>query len=147
MVNQRLAQLETLPMGESQPLTVLMILMIQDSACRQELSPEKLHPSGDGNTCQTSGRGWEVLWKSRGQRIERAGGGEDTTKRLTESTNLGPWGLTENETPTKEHAGAASLPPFVAEVLLGLHVGLVIIGAICCLSLCLLPLSELPGGI
>ena len=39
-----------------------------------------------------------------------------------ESTNLGPWGLTETEPPTKEHAGAKPrLPTFVTDVQLGLH--------------------------
>ena len=35
---------------------------------------------------------------------EQAGGIKDTTKKPTESTNLGPWGLTEMELPAKEHA-------------------------------------------
>jgi hypothetical protein len=47
-----------------------------------------------------------------GHRIELAR--EDTTGRPTESTNLGPWGLTDTEPPTKYHA---------ADVQLGAHVG------------------------
>jgi hypothetical protein len=37
-------------------------------------------------------------------------GFKDTTKRPKELTNLGSWGLTETESPTKEHAGARSKP-------------------------------------
>jgi hypothetical protein len=40
-----------------------------------------------------------------GDRSEQAGRIKDTT-RFTESTNLGPWGLTESGPPTREHAGA-----------------------------------------
>ena len=52
---------------------------------------------------QTLGGAWGVLWKS-GDRTEQARGVKDTTRRPTESTNLGPWGLTETEPSTKEHA-------------------------------------------
>jgi hypothetical protein len=47
------------------------------------------------------------------------------TGRPTESTNLDPWGLSEIETPTKEHILAEPRPPhtYVADVQLGLHVG------------------------
>ena len=50
----------------------------------------------------------------------------DNTKRPTESTNLCPWGLKETEPLTKECAWAGSSPSytFVADVQLGLHVGL-----------------------
>ena len=54
---------------------------------------------------QTLGGSWGVLWKSE-DRTEQARGVKDTTRRPTESTNLGPWGLTDTEPPTKEHAGA-----------------------------------------
>ena len=37
-------------------------------------------------------------------------GVKDTTSRPTEPTNLGPWGLTETEAPTKEHAWAGPRP-------------------------------------
>jgi hypothetical protein len=39
-----------------------------------------------------------------GERSEQVGGVKDTTRRPTESTNLGPWGLTDPETPTREQA-------------------------------------------
>ena len=44
--------------------------------------------------------------------------GNDTTGRLTESTNLGLWELTETDPPTKEHGGAGSksLYTFVSDV-------------------------------
>lgn len=60
-----------------------------------------------------------------GDRTEKAGGvhAKDSTQRPTESTYLGPWGLTENERSTKDHAGAAT------DVQLGLHVGLLTVGA------------------
>ena len=44
-----------------------------------------------------------LLWKS-GERIEQAREVKETTGRPLKSTNLGPWGLTETESPTKEHA-------------------------------------------
>ena len=53
---------------------------------------------------QTLGGSWGVLWKSE-DRTEQARGVKDTTRRPTESTNLGTWKLTETEPPTKEHAG------------------------------------------
>jgi hypothetical protein len=58
-----------------------------------------------------------------GDKTERAKGVKDT-RRPTESTNLGSWGLTETEPPTKEHAGAgpSAPPPFVADMPFGLHV-------------------------
>ena len=58
-------------------------------------------------------------------RIEQAEGVKNTTKRYTESTNLGLWGHTETEPPTKEHAGAgpSSLSTFISNVQLSLHVG------------------------
>jgi hypothetical protein len=39
------------------------------------------------------------------------------------------WGLTETEPPTKEHAGADPTNTLVADVQLGLHLGLLTIGA------------------
>ena len=36
---------------------------------------------------------------------------KDTTRKPTESTNLGPWWLTETEPPTKEHAQAGPRLP------------------------------------
>jgi hypothetical protein len=50
------------------------------------------------------------LRKSRG-RIERAEGVKDTTRRPTESTNLGPWRVTETEPPTQEHVWTRPRPP------------------------------------
>ena len=50
---------------------------------------------------QTFGRAWGVLWKG-GERNEGVRGVKDTTRKPTESTNLGPWGLRETETPIKE---------------------------------------------
>ena len=64
-----------------------------------------------------------------GDRIERAGEVKDITRRPTESSNLDPWGLTETEPPTKEHAGADPTNTLVADVQLGLHLGLLTIGA------------------
>ena len=46
-----------------------------------------------------------------GDRIERAGEVKDITRRPTESSNLSPWGLTETEPPTKEHACVGPRPP------------------------------------
>jgi hypothetical protein len=52
---------------------------------------------------QTSGGVGESC-RRVGGRIEGAGRIKDTTRRPTELINLGPWGLTETESPTKEHA-------------------------------------------
>jgi hypothetical protein len=51
--------------------------------------------------------------------------GKGTPQEDQESTNLHPWGLSESEPPTKEHAQAGPRPPrtHVADVQLGLHVG------------------------
>jgi hypothetical protein len=65
----------------------------------------------DGETHrQTSGRVW-VTCERMGDRTEQAGEIKDTTRRPTESTNMGPWGLTEPGPPTREHAGAGPRPP------------------------------------
>ena len=45
---------------------------------------------------------WEKMWAPRGVK--------DTTRRHTESGNVGPQGLTETESPTKKHAGARLRP-------------------------------------
>jgi hypothetical protein len=39
-----------------------------------------------------------------GVRVEGAGAVKDTTRKPTKSTDLGPWGLTMNHLPVKEHA-------------------------------------------
>jgi hypothetical protein len=46
-----------------------------------------------------------------GGRSEQIRGVKDTTRRPTEPTNLGPWGLTETGPPTREHAEAGPGPP------------------------------------
>lgn len=63
------------------------------------------------------------------EEYEQTRGVKDSTG-ATESTNLGPWGLTDTEPLTKEHAGAETRLPthFAANVHLGLHMGLLIIG-------------------
>jgi hypothetical protein len=58
----------------------------------------------------TSGRAHES-WRRVGDRIGQAGGVKDTTRRPTESSNLGPWGLTVTGPPTKEHAGVGPRSP------------------------------------
>jgi hypothetical protein len=61
---------------------------------------------------QTSGRSWGVLGKSgRDRKSEEGGGVKHTTRRPIATTNLGPWRLTETETPTKEHAWAGPRLP------------------------------------
>jgi hypothetical protein len=42
----------------------------------------------------------------------RIGQGKDSTRRPTESTNLGLWGLTETEPSTKEHVWTGPRPPY-----------------------------------
>jgi hypothetical protein len=79
-----------------------------------KLSPERLHRAADGNRCrdsQSNIRQKLVSLRRVGNRIERAGGVKDTTRRPTESTKLGPWVLTEAESPSKEYAGARPRPP------------------------------------
>ena len=64
---------------------------------------------------QTSSRVWTVLWKNWGRTLNTK---EDNviegsgTRKPKESTNLGPWGLTEIEPPMKEHKwGTHRHPP------------------------------------
>jgi hypothetical protein len=46
-----------------------------------------------------------------GDRFEGTGGVMGTTRKSTESTKPGLWGLTEIEPPTKKHAGARPQTP------------------------------------
>ena len=46
-----------------------------------------------------------------GYRTEQSEGVKDTTRIPIESTNLGPWRLTETEPPTKGHTVAGPRPP------------------------------------
>lgn len=46
-----------------------------------------------------------------GEMTEGARGVSDTTRKPTESTNLGPRGLTETEPPTKDHARTGPRSP------------------------------------
>jgi hypothetical protein len=61
----------------------------------------------------------------RGPQPNRPWGNRDSTGKPTVSTNLDLWGLSETESPTKEHTQAGSRPPhtYVADVQLGLYVG------------------------
>jgi hypothetical protein len=59
---------------------------------------------------QTLGRAQENLYKSEG-RIVGDRKIKNTSRRPTESTNLGSWGLTETKPPMKEHAWARPRPP------------------------------------
>jgi hypothetical protein len=52
---------------------------------------------------QTSGRALEILW-TMGRRVWRSQNGQRYNKKSTESTNLGLWGATETDAPTKEDA-------------------------------------------
>ena len=55
----------------------------------------------NGNRCRDS----QSNIKESCRRVEnktKAGGDKDITRRPTESTNLGPWRLTETEPPTKK---------------------------------------------
>ena len=53
---------------------------------------------------QISDRAGRVLWRM-GNITEQAKRIKYTTRRHAQSTNLGPWRLTETESPSKEHAG------------------------------------------
>jgi hypothetical protein len=87
-----------------------------------------------------------------GVEVSKLGEGvKDTMRRATESTNLGPWGLTEPGTPTRKLVGAGTRPhpyPFVVNVQLGFHVGHRTNGAEAVLVPCHwipFPLPGLPG--
>ena len=75
------------------------------------MSPERLHPAVDGNRykdLQPNLRlSSESLMEGLEGRIELARGFKHTTKRSSESTNLGPWVVTEIR-PTEEHAGVGA---------------------------------------
>ena len=80
-----------------------------------ETGAETLHQTLDGahNSCVRVGG------KTEGPEEDRV-----FTGKLTESTNLNPWGLPETEIATKEQACTTPMSPaYVAEVQLGLHVG------------------------
>ena len=66
-----------------------------------------------------------------GDRSKQVGGVKDTTIRLTESTNLRPWRLTEIRPPTKESCKGWTYTPytFVEDVQLSLHMGPLSIGS------------------
>lgn len=76
--------------------------------------PERLHPAVDGKRYrdpQTTSCGpWEACRTMR-DRIGQDGGVKDTTRRPEDSTNQGPWGLTEADLPTKDHAVAGPRSP------------------------------------
>jgi hypothetical protein len=65
-------------------------------------------------------------------------GVKDTTRKPTEPTNLGPWGLTEAELMPKSMHGP-DLGTSVVDVQLGLHVGSLIVGSESSLTWILLP--------
>jgi hypothetical protein len=50
---------------------------------------------------------WRILVEL-GEGLRFLEGDRDSMRRLSESTNLYPWGLPESETPTKEHIRARS---------------------------------------
>lgn len=97
---------------------------------------------------QISGRAQEVVQKSEGEDWESQRG-EDTTRRPTESTNLGSWGLTHHGVLTRKQAGAGPTPySFATNVQLGLPVcslpsgkGAVSVSVLCQW----IPFPELPG--
>lgn len=70
-----------------------------------------------GETCREWGDGLKELEGSR-------------THKNLELTNLGPWVFLETKLPTKEYVWAGRRPPpiYVADVQLGLYVGLLTIG-------------------
>ena len=109
MSNETEASIKALP-TERQALTRLMMLCY---ACRQEpsLSPESLRPAADGNGCSEQQMEFSESCGRVGERIKGAGGVMDTTRRPTESTKLGPWGLMETKPPTKEHVWLGPRPP------------------------------------
>ena len=79
-----------------------------------------------------------------GKRTESVREVKDTTRRSTESTNLGPWGLPETE-PNKDHKWAVPRPPHICNrVQLDLHVGPLTIGAGAVSDSCCLPLDPFP---
>jgi hypothetical protein len=70
-----------------------------------KLSPERLYPADYGNICKDPKPN---IRQSLGSLVEEWGMGiglgkegvKDTTRRPTESTNLGPWGFTTTEPPS-----------------------------------------------
>jgi hypothetical protein len=132
MASQWLPQLEVHPMGECQPLTLLIILCY---AFRQEPSIAVSWEASFNSswkqmqrlTAKYQVKFRESCWRV-GDRIEWVREVKNATRRPTESTNLCPWELTVTEPPTREHSGAGPSMTYVAEGQLGLHVDLLIIG-------------------
>jgi len=136
--NQWLSQLET-HLCEREPRPGTIKDTLQSGAqhkCHLKGFIQQQMEKGAETHSQTSGRAWRVLWKSWGIELCQPEG----SRRLTESTNLGPRELTDTEPPIKEHAGAdTSHDPHLQQidVQLGLHLGPLTIGE--SLSLTLLP--------
>ena len=72
----------------------------------------RLHPAVEGGRCKDPqphirlSSGSLVEERDRSEPVRR-----DTSRRPTESTNLGPWGLTEPQPPSRELAGAGPRSP------------------------------------
>ena len=95
-VNQWLPQLEIHPTRERQPLTLLVILCY---ACRQESSITVSWEASSSSRWKQIERPaakhqteLRTSWGRVGDRIEPAAWVKNITRRLTESTNLGPQG-------------------------------------------------------
>ena len=84
----------------------------------ERLQQQLMETDAETHSQRTSGHE-RVMWKPQG-RIETASVVKDTTRRPTESTNLSPWGLTETELPTKEHAEPGPRSP---HTFLNVHLG------------------------
>lgn len=93
--------------------------------CPLRGSIKQLTQTGEETHSQTVDGAYGFLQKSWGS-IEDPECNGIATGRPRESTNLDSWGLSETESPTKEHTwGAPRLPyTYAAHVHLGLHVGL-----------------------
>jgi hypothetical protein len=78
----------------------------------------------DSNTHSHPSIRWSTESYGRvGDTIDKEGRVKYTTRKPTESTNLGPERLIETESLTKEHAGTRNRPPytFVEDLQYGLH--------------------------
>jgi hypothetical protein len=99
MVNQGLAHLETIhPMGDSQPLTLLLVLCY---ACRQDAETHS----------QISGRASGVFWKNGRIRLSKLERSRTPQEDFQSQLTWAHMGLTETEPPTKDQAGAGHRLP------------------------------------
>ena len=94
-------------MGESRTFLIITytLLCLKTETVSRVSSSKSKWKQMQRPTAKHQVKVWESCG-SLGVRTNQAEGLKDITRHATESINLGPWGLSEIESPIKEHAGA-----------------------------------------